>query len=116
MTKGVSAGEAGQRLRPDGERIDQLPRQLQARRAAPGQSGDVGQHRGQEHVLAAEDVALADAPAAQGGEVPGGDVVDVDQVEAGIDEGRHAAGGGLDDDAARSGSVSRRADRSASTG
>ena len=51
-------------------------------------------------VLAAEDVALADPPALERGEMAGGDVVDMDEVEPGVDEGGHAPRRRLDDDAA----------------
>ena len=51
-------------------------------------------------IVAAEDVALADPAVALGQKMARRHVVDMDEVEAGIDEGRHAARGGLDDDAA----------------
>ncbi len=57
------------------------------------------QDRGERHVLAAEDVALAHLPLPLGQEMPCCHVVDMDEIEAGIDEGRHAAGRGLDDHA-----------------
>ena len=50
-------------------------------------------------MFAAEDIALADAAALERSEMARGDVVDVDKVQPGIDEGRHASGRRLNDDA-----------------
>ncbi len=47
------------------------------------------QDRRHRQVLAAQDVALADLPALEREQVPLGHVVDMDDVEAGIDIGRH---------------------------
>ena len=48
-------------------------------------------------VLPAEDIALAGTAALERRDVAGGNVVDMHHVEAGIDEGRHAAGRRLED-------------------
>src|ERR1700726_4205140 len=49
----------------------------QPRRAPADQAGDVAEHVGKQHVLAAENVALADDPAAKRREMSVGDVVDM---------------------------------------
>ena len=72
----------------------------QPRRAPADQAGDVAEHVGKQHVLAAENVAPADGPVAQRCEMSVGDVVDMNKIEPGVDEARHAAARRLDDDAA----------------
>ena len=54
----------------------------------------------QGQILAAEDIALADLAALLGEKMAGRDIVDMDEVEAGIDESRHAARRRFDDHAA----------------
>ena len=78
----------------------------------PDKAGDVGQHVGEQHVVAAEDIALADPASLQRGEMAGGDVIDISEIEPRVDEGRHATRGGFDDDAAGRGGLDvARADR-----
>ena len=72
--------------------------QPEPRRHPPNDAGDLGQHVGQPHILAAQDIQFPDPAALEGGEMPGGDVVDMDQVEGGVDIARHAARRGFDDD------------------
>ncbi len=85
----------GNRHRPD--RGD---RQAECRRLAAADAGDVVEDFGERHVVAAKDVALADPAVALGQKMARRHVVDMDEVEAGIDESGHAARRGLDDHAA----------------
>ena len=62
------------------------------------QACDVRQHVGERHVLSAENVAFADAAMLECSKMARGDVVDMHEVEASIDESRHPAGSCLDDD------------------
>ncbi len=106
------AGELGDRFHHIGQRIERPPRQAHRRRFPPAQAGDLGQHVAQGHVLAAQDVALADPALLQRQPVALGDVVHVHQIEASLHEGRHLAGGGFHDDpSGRRGAYVARADR-----
>ena len=71
--------------------------------AAAAEPGQQPQDLAQGHVLVAQDVAAAGPPALQREAVAGGDVADVNQVEAGVNVGGHAAGQEVGDDAARRG-------------
>ena len=96
-----AAGDARQHFGAVRERIERRARGRRSGRARrPTMRGDVEQHLTQRDVLAAEDVALADPAALQRREMARRDIVDVDEVQAGFDEGRHPAGGRFDDDAA----------------
>src|SRR5258707_817872 len=81
------------------ERIERRARQADAWGPAAGERTDHRQHVLQPHIGAAQDVVLADAAFLQRQQMALGDVVDMDEIEAGIDIGRHAAIRGLDDDA-----------------
>src|SRR5262249_45062821 len=59
--KRLAAGEVRGRLGGIGEGKNQSPRQPQLGRRAAGLAGDFSEHVAKEHVLAAENVALADA-------------------------------------------------------
>src|SRR6202034_906586 len=86
------------RLGAVGDRENKLPRQTYFRRRAADAAGDVAQHVAEHNVLAAEYVAFADAAPVQGRDVTRSDVVDMDQIEPGIDIGGHAPRRRLDDD------------------
>ena len=58
---------------------------------------DPGEDLSQRHILAPKDISLADPSLLGRGEVAFGYVIDMDDVEAGVDEGRHLAARGLDD-------------------
>ena len=73
---------------------------LTRRRPPPDQPRDVGKHVGEEDVVAAKNVTLADSAAFKRGDVSGSDVIDMREIEPGVDKGRHASRCGLDDDAA----------------
>ena len=62
--------------------------------------GDVRQHVGKENVLASEDIALPDTPSLERSEMAGCDVVDVNEIEAGVDKSGHTPGRRLHDDPA----------------
>ena len=66
-------------------------RQAEARRSTAGQVSDPAKQCGQRHVRAAENIALADLASRQRRKVAICHVVDMHEIEAGIDEGRHAA-------------------------
>ncbi len=70
-------------------------------RAVVALLGDESEHVAERHVLAAEDVPLAHGAALQRRDDPARAVVGVDEVEAGVHVGRHAAARRLQDDAAR---------------
>ena len=72
------------------DRQQRRRRQAEPGRPPPDQPGDQREDLAERQVLAAQDVALADPAALEGQQVAGGDVVDVDHVEAGVDIGRHA--------------------------
>src|SRR3569833_1786981 len=79
------------------ERIKRRHRQADLSRLLAAHPCDRRLHPGQRIILAAEDVALAWPALGVGQEVTGGAIVDMDEVEASIDIGRHPAGGGHDD-------------------
>src|SRR6185312_13159011 len=83
-----------------GDRPDQRDRDAEAWRLAAGESGDAAQDFGEAQILAAQNVALADPTPLLRQEMTRGDIVDMDDIEAGIDESRHAARRGLDNHAA----------------
>src|ERR1700722_14077011 len=87
-------------LRSICEWIKHFPRQLERRSPPPDEPCDVGKHVAEEDVVAAKNVTLSDSPAFKRGEVPGCDVIDMREIESGVDKGRHAPQCGLDDDAA----------------
>ena len=72
-------------------------RQAQARRGPARDAGEQLEQLLQRQVAVGEDVALADASAFGGQQVPRGDVADVDQVEAGVDVRRESARQEVDD-------------------
>ena len=72
-----------------GDRIDESARQFYGRCASTRKTRDLGQHLPESHVLAAQNVALSDTSATQGGDVSRSNIVDVDEIEAGIHKGRH---------------------------
>jgi hypothetical protein len=95
-----------------GHREQRPARQGHARRTAAHQAGDLAQHFGQRHVLSAQHIAAPVHALFQRGEVPGGDILDMDEVEPAVDIGGHAPVGRLDDDPARGGGAQvARADR-----
>ena len=61
----LAAGEAGGEFRTIGKRVERGARQPHQRRPAADDPGDLGQHLAQRHVLAAEDIALADLAVSQ---------------------------------------------------
>ena len=81
----LAAGEMRDRLGAIGDGKDQLPRQAHLRRRAADAAGNVAQHVAKNNILAAEDIAFADAALLQRRHMAGRDVVDMDQIEAGID-------------------------------
>src|SRR5205807_3175107 len=63
-------------------------------------------------VLAAKDVSFADPAALEGEQMALGDIVDVSEVQAGVDEGRDPAARRVEEDAAGGGRLDvARADR-----
>ena len=94
----LAAGDARHRFRPPRQREQRAARQADRRGLAPAQLRDLAEHRRQRHVLPTEDVALADPPAPVGQQMPGRDVVHMDEVQPGIDERRDLAGRCLNDD------------------
>ena len=81
------------------DRNDHGARKAQPRRTAADHVGDFGQHIGQQHVLTAENVSLANHAALECGEVAFGDVIDVDEIESGIEKSGHTSARRFDDDA-----------------
>ena len=69
-------------------------------RSSPDKASDVGKHVAEENIVAAKNVTLADSPAFERGDMSGSDVVDMREIESGVDKSRHTARCGLDDDAA----------------
>ncbi len=106
------AGEVRDSFRAPGQRIERPARKPHARRLAAHQRTDHRQHLVQTHVLAAQDVILADAALAEREQMARRHIIDMHEVEPGIDEGRHAAIGRLHDDAPGRGRLDvARADR-----
>ncbi len=95
--QGLLAGDPGHGLGGERQRIERGAGQGEGWRLAAGEAGDLAQEFTQGRVLAAQDVALADAPLGVGQQVACGDIVHVHEIEAGVDEGGDASGGGLDD-------------------
>ena len=87
----LAAGEPGHCLRRVGDRNDHGGGNAQPRRPAAHDTRDVGEHVGEQDVGAAEDVAFADRAAFERRDVAVGNVVDVDEIETGIDEIRASA-------------------------
>ena len=75
-------------------------RQTDARRPAADKLRYLRKNLPQSHVLAAQNVALAGVPALKRQQVARSDVVDMDDVEAGIDVGRRAPTSGVQDNLA----------------
>src|SRR5262245_1347646 len=98
--EGGASRETGEKLRTERNGIDRRMRQPHARRASTDYLGDLGQKGAQGHVLSAKNIALADLSSLQRRHVPGGDVVDMDEIEPGIDECGHSPRRRLDDDVA----------------
>ena len=84
-------GQPGGRFGGLGDRNHRREREFQPRRPPADQPRDLGQHVGQQHVFAAENVALADGAASSASEMAGGDVVDMHEVQSGIEEAGHRA-------------------------
>ena len=98
--KGFAPGEARHHFGGVSDRHGGGVGNAQPRRTPADQARDVAEHVGKQHILAAENVALADGTASQRREMAVGDVVDMNKIEPGVDEARHAAARRLDDDAA----------------
>src|SRR5580692_5137543 len=75
--KGFASGEARHDFGGISDRHGGSMGYAQPRRAPADQAGDVAEHVGKQHVLAAENVALADDSAVQRREMSLGDVVDM---------------------------------------
>ena len=74
-------------------------RQPHTRRTAAAEIRHLGEQLGELDILAAENIALANSPEAQSGEMAGGDIGHMDDGEAGVDIGRHIAAHRLEHDA-----------------
>ena len=72
-------------------------RQADARRFTADELRDLHKNFPQSHVLAAQNVALAGAPAMKRQEVARSDIVDMDNVEPRINIGRRATARGVQD-------------------
>ncbi len=94
----LAPGHPRQRLGAGGERQRRPVRQLHQRRPPAGDPGDFDENVAKTEVLAAEDVAPADLPGLGGQQVAERDIVDMRDVEPGIDKDRHPAARRLDDD------------------
>ena len=100
VTKGSLPVNFAQQFRRERQRKQRGAGNFEAGRPAAGAVGRFPPELAERRVLAAENVALADAALFHGREVAGGDVVDVDEIEAGVDIAGHPAAGGLHDHAA----------------
>ena len=89
-----------QQLRSVCDRVEHFPWQLDRRRSPPDEASDVGQHVGEENVIAAKNIALADPAAVERGKMAGRDVVDMREVEPCFHKGRHTTRCRLDNDTA----------------
>src|SRR3984957_14400036 len=98
--KRFASGEARHRFGGISDRNGDGAGNAQPRRTPADQTRDVAEHVGKQHILAAENVTLAYGAASQRREMATGDVVDMNKIEPGVDEARHAAARRLDDDAA----------------
>ena len=76
-------------------------RQPDARRASADQLRDGRQDVAQRHVLAAQNVALTDTPAVECQQVARRYVIDVYDVESGVDVSRRPTAGGIEHDLTR---------------
>src|SRR4029079_1311349 len=79
------------------ERVERRTRQAHARRRVPRKTRTPGQQLGERHVLPAENVALTDPARLKRRKMSSSDVVDVHDIETGIDKGWHASRRSLDD-------------------
>ena len=86
-------------IRRDGRAGKAAPAAIASAAACGPQARQSPQASGQRCVLTAENVALADATFVEREQMSFGDVVDMHEIETGIEIGRHASGCGLDDDA-----------------
>ena len=75
-----------------GDGIDQRARQADTGRRSAADRGDHRQNFAQAQVLSAEDIAATNLAAVEGQQVTRGDVIDMHDVQPGIDVRRQAAG------------------------
>ncbi len=94
----LTAGEPRDRLRREGDRKQGRAGQYYPRRLPADQNGYFGEHVAKRDIVAAEDVAFADDPAAKRRQMARGDIVDMDEIEAGVDIGRQPSARGLQQD------------------
>ena len=96
-------GDPGRPLGGVGDRQRRAQRETEQRARPADQFRYVPQHLRAEHVLAAENIALAHLPALERGYVPRGDILHVHQIEPRIDIGGDFAGSRRGDHPARGG-------------
>src|ERR1700722_13634454 len=96
--KRLNAAQSCQELRSVSDGIKHCPRQLDCRRSSSDQPCDVGKHIAEEDVVAAKNVTLSDSPAFKRGDVSGRYVIDMREVQTGVDKSRHAPRCSLNDD------------------
>ena len=101
----LAAGEAGDGFGDVGDGHDQVVGQADRRRGAASEAGDFGEDVLEAEIVTAEDIAFAGGALVESQQVAGGDIVHMDDVEAGIHIGGHAAGGGIVDHAAGGGGL-----------
>src|SRR5260370_2480815 len=87
--EGVTPGNAGRQLRPDGDRKQHTVRDPEPGWATADRLRDLGEDLSQRHVLAPENISLTDPSLLGRGEMAFGDVIDMDDVEAGVDKSGH---------------------------
>jgi hypothetical protein len=85
-------------FRRDSAGIEQRERQAKLGRLAPAHDRDLAKGLREQHILASENMMFAGLAKPQGGKMPACDIVDVHEIEPGIDKTRNAAGCRLDDD------------------
>ncbi len=96
--EGLALGKTRDGLRHHGEGINGHARNAQARGPAAHQAGDFPQHAGKGHVLAAQDIEFTDPAALERGQMTGGHIVHMHQIEGGIHITRHPPARRLHDD------------------
>ena len=79
------------RLRRQSQREQGRARKFYARRPAADHGGDFGKQVAERDIVAAEDIALADPARFQRRQMARRDIVDMNEIEAGVDIGGHAA-------------------------
>jgi hypothetical protein len=87
-------------FRRESKGINQRARQPKSGGTAAAHDRDLAKKLREQHILAAENIMFAGRAKPQGGEMPACNIVDMHEIEPGVDKTRYAAGCRLDDDPA----------------